>query len=435
MVKAATPQATQNRSTGLADALQNGLPAGSPASVTQSKARNLIFMPLVFILSLVVSMLLLELCFTVAGIGEEEYLKRDPVMGWVMVPGKTMTWRKEGYSILKINSAGMLDREYATAKSPDTLRIAVIGDSNIESLQVPPEINFCHVIQGKFGKEIAANGKKVEVMNFGISAYNVGQLYLRLKNLATKYNPDIVIVSEYVDSTRNLSPDGEGFFRARPNFSLNAKNELVCDYSKQDEWLATDEGKRMQATSWLREHSHIWGVVSIAAEQVQKWVDGFANGESKWGAEVTDKKTTFETSSGPASAFGVFIEPEKNSWPVLPSVLLPRKQAALKKWWPLHAALLKEMKNECDTINAEMVLLRLPQVNGYNNTAETKLLKDFATNSGVPFIDATDTFSQSASKHEPLFYGPHMTPRGHALLAKQVAADLTPLAKSRSTEH
>jgi hypothetical protein len=110
---------------------------------------------------------------------------------------------------------------------------------------------------------------------------------------------------------------------------------------------------------------------------------------------------------------------------------LPHKQAALRKWWPVHAALLKEIKHECDSVNAKMILLRLPQVNGYNNIAETGLLKDFATNSGVPFIDATDTFIQSASKKkkEPLFYGPHMTPRGHALLAKQVVTELSPMLK------
>lgn len=384
--------------------------------------------PLVFTTSLIVSVLLLELCFTLAGIGEEEYLKRDPVMGWVMVPGKKMTWRKEGFAQLQINSAGMLDREYPTVKSPDTLRIAVIGDSNIESLQAPRELNFCHLVEERLGNDFASSGKKVEVMNFGISAYNVGQLYLRLKNLATKYNPNIVIISEYVDSTRNLSPEGTGFFRARPNFSLKGKN-LICDYSKQEEWLETAEGRRMQSTSWLREHSHIWGVVSIAAEQVRKWLDGFGKGESRWGAEVTEKKTTFDATNGPASAFGVFIEPEKNKWPELPSVKLPHKQAALRKWWPVHAALLKEMKHECDSINAKMILLRLPQVNGYNNIAETGLLKSFATSSGVPFIDATDSFIQSASKHEPLFYGPHMTPRGHALLAKQVAAELAPMLK------
>jgi lysophospholipase L1-like esterase len=428
MVRAATPQASKGRHDSLPDELRASMPTGSPAPPAQTKMRSLMLAPLVFTASVIVSVLLLELCLTVAGIGEEEYLKRDPVMGWVMVPGKKMTWRKEGFAHLEINSAGMLDREYPTAKSPDTLRIAVIGDSNIESLQVPRELNFCHLVEDKLRNDFASSGKNVEVLNFGISAYNVGQLYLRLKNLATKYNPDIVIISEYVDSTRNLSPDGTGFFHARPNFSLKGKN-LVCDYSKQDEWQATDEGRRMQSTSWLRENSRIWGVVSIAAEQVQKWLDGFGKGESQWGTELTDKKTTFDATSGPPSAFGVFIEPEKNSWPELPSVNLPHKQAALRKWWPVHAALLKEMKHECDSINAKMILLRLPQVNGYNNIAETELLKDFATNSSVPFIDATDSFIQSASKHEPLFYGPHMSPRGHALLAKQVVTELPPMLK------
>jgi len=381
--------------------------------------------------SLVFSILTLEFCLAVAGVGEEEYLQRDPEIGWVMIPKKHITWRHEGYSTTQVNSAGMVEREFPLEKEKNTLRIAVIGDSYVEALQVPREQNFCRLIEKTFSKDAAASGKKIEVLNFGISAYNTAQLYMRLKNLARKYNPDIVIVAESVDATRYLSPDGGGFFRARPTFTLNDKNELVADYSRQEAWLQSPEGVRVRSTAWLREHSHIWGVVAKAAEQITMFVDELEKGDAKFGAPVTEKKTAFEKTDGPACINGVFITPEAVFSPELPSVNLPHKMAALRKWWPVHAELLRKMKKECDSAKARMVMLRLPQVNAYDNVAETKLLKEFAISNSLQFIDTTKTFSDFDDEKDPLFYDPHLCSNGHQLLAKQVCAEIAPVIEEK----
>lgn len=381
--------------------------------------------------SIVFSALMLEVCLAYAGLGEEEYLKRDPIMGWSMMPNKHITWRHEGYSVTNVNSAGMLDREFPLEKSKDTLRIAVVGDSYTEALQVAREENFCKLIEKSLSPEVNSKGKKLEVINFGISAYNIAQIYMRMKNLAIKYNPDIVIVTESVDSTRYLSPEGDGFFRARPNFTLDANNQLVCSYDRQNAWLQSPEGQRVSATVWLREHSRIWGVIAKAAEQVTIFMDGLKKGETKFGAIVTEKQTTFETSKGPACINGVFVEPESIYSPKLPSVMLPQKQAELRQWWPVHSKILSEAKKECSAIGADMVMLRLAQVNGYNNIPESELLKDFATKNGVTWIDATKAFLMYNDRKVPLFYDPHMSANGHKLLAKQLTEELKPVVRAR----
>lgn len=381
--------------------------------------------------SLLVSILLLEGCLAAAGVGEEEYLKRDAALGWVMMPNKHITWRHEGYSVTQVNSAGMLEREFPLEKSKDTLRIAVIGDSYTEALQVPREQNYCRVLESSLATDAKAKGKTIEVLNFGISAYNVAQIYMRLKDLAVKYNPDIVVLAESVDATRYLSPDGESFFRARPIFTLNDKNELVSDYTKQNKWLECPDGVRVRSTAWLREHSHIWGVVAKAAEQVAMFWQGLENGEKKFGEVVTKKKTSFDTAKGPACVNGIFIDPVSIYSPRLPSVDLPHKQEALTKWWPVHAELLRQMKNECSSIGAEFVILRLPQVNAYNNVRETNLLKEFATANGVQFIDTTQTFIDYDNKYAPLFYDPHLSANGHRLIAQQLAKELALVVEAK----
>lgn len=386
---------------------------------------------LVFLGSIIVSILMLEFCLAYAGLGEEEYLKRDPQIGWVMMPNKHITWRHEGYSVTQVNRAGMLDREFPLEKNEDTIRVAVVGDSYTEALQVPREQNFCKLIEQSLAAEANARGKKIEVLNFGISAYNIAQIYMRTKSLAVKYNPDIVIVTESVDATRGLSPEGGGFFRARPNFTLDADNQLLCNYDRQNAWLQSPEGLRVSATAWFREHSRIWGVIAKAAEQVTIFIDGMKKGETKFGATVTEKKTTFEAAKGPACVNGVFIEPEAVYSPKLPSVMLPQKQAELRQWWPVHKQILIEMKKECSAVGADMVLVRLPQVNGYDNIPESELLKNFATKNGVTWIDATKPFLMYNDKKVPLFYDPHLSANGHKLLAKQLTEELKPVVRAR----
>ncbi|HIA50621.1 MAG TPA: SGNH/GDSL hydrolase family protein [Candidatus Melainabacteria bacterium] len=427
MIKTPTPP---NAKTEHADALQVG---GATGTNSRTKNKQIVILA-VAVSSLIISILMLEFCLAVAGVGEEEYLKRDPEIGWVMMPKKHITWRHEGYSIAQVNSAGMLDREFPLEKSKDTLRIAVVGDSYVEALQVSREQNFCKLLEDSLGKNAVARGKNVEVLNFGISAYNIAQIYLRLKNLAVKYHPDIVIVTESVDATRYLSPEGGGFFRARPNFTLGQDKELICNYDKQNAWLQSPEGLRVRSTAWLRENSHIWGVAAKAAEQATMYMDEIKRGHAKFGATVTDKKTTFETAKGPACVNGVFIQPEATSSPRMPSVFLPRYQEALVKWWPVHRKLLFEMKEECKAIGAEMVLVRLPQVNAYDNVTETKLLKRFATRNGVSFIDATKTFQLYKDKTAPLFYDPHMSEHGHRLIANQLNEELAPVIRKKLDE-
>jgi lysophospholipase L1-like esterase len=424
MVKTTTPP--------ISNAVHESVPVVSREPKTnKSKTNTPASVAAVLVGSIVISILMLEFCLAYAGLGEEEYLKRDPEIGWVMMPNKHITWRHEGYSVTRVNSAGMLDREFPIEKSKDTIRIAVVGDSYTEALQVPREQNFCKVIERSLAADASVEGKKIEVLNFGISAYNIAQIYMRMKNLAVKYSPDIVVVTESVDSTRGLSPEGGGFFRARPNFTLDANNRLLCNYDRQNAWLQSPEGLRVSATGWLREHSRIWGVIAKAVEQVTIFMDGIKHGETKFGAAVTEKKTTFEAARGPACVNGVFIEPEAVYSPKLPSVMLPQKQAELRKWWPVHNQILNEMKKECSAVGADMVLVRLPQVNGYDNIPESELLKTFATKNGVTWIDATKAFLMYNDRKVPLFYDPHMSANGHKVLAKQLTEELKPVIRAR----
>ena len=66
----------------------------------------------------------------------------DVHCGTRLQPGFQAWFTKEGRTYVRINSAGFRDVERSESKPPDTVRIAVLGDSYAEALQVPLEQTF-----------------------------------------------------------------------------------------------------------------------------------------------------------------------------------------------------------------------------------------------------------------------------------------------------
>lgn len=65
-----------------------------------------------FTLMTIAVVLVLEGLFGWAGVGEQECLRIDDYLGFSLFPNKDVTWRREGFSRVRFNSAGMQDREY-----------------------------------------------------------------------------------------------------------------------------------------------------------------------------------------------------------------------------------------------------------------------------------------------------------------------------------
>lgn len=78
----------------------------------------------------------------------------DEARGYALRPGMEGWFRKEGESYVRINSDGLRDRQHTKAKPENTLRIAVLGDSYAEALQVPMEQAFWAVMEGGAGMRI-----------------------------------------------------------------------------------------------------------------------------------------------------------------------------------------------------------------------------------------------------------------------------------------
>jgi hypothetical protein len=156
----------------------------------------------------------------------------DQNLGWKLKPGVSGEWNGEGASFLQVNSEGLRDREHAKTKNPNTLRVAVLGDSFTEAVHVPIEQTFWSKLERKLGNCEAVKGrKKVEVINFGVQGYGTAQELIMLRKKVWEYSPDIVVLAFFIgNDVINNSPKLE-YDHYRPFFVYDASGKLVPDMS------------------------------------------------------------------------------------------------------------------------------------------------------------------------------------------------------------
>ncbi len=129
------------------------------------------------------------------GVAYPPFYREAAIVGNTHMPGAAGWWTEEGETFVRINSDGLRDREHTFAKPPGTLRIAVLGDSYAEAFQVPLEQTFWATLERELSECAGLEGRKVEVINFGVSGYGTAQELLALRHKAWRYDPDLVLLA------------------------------------------------------------------------------------------------------------------------------------------------------------------------------------------------------------------------------------------------
>ena len=174
-----------------------------------------------------------ELALFAGGISYPRTSQRDDDRGYARRPGIEWHQREEGEAQIRINSAGFRDREWQIEKPANTVRIAMLGDSYTEALQVARKDRVTEVLESILKQSPEFAGKNVEVLNFGVSGYGTAQEFLTLKHRVFQYSPDIVVVgfltgNDIRNNSRVLESDS-----GRPYFVLR-NGKLTLDPSFLD---------------------------------------------------------------------------------------------------------------------------------------------------------------------------------------------------------
>lgn len=146
----------------------------------------------------------------------------DDKIGIIHIPNKTgYFYRDEFKTKIKINSFGFIDKRWSIKKPADTYRIAILGDSVTEGMQVEAKDRFSDLLNGKLNQNSGAINKKIEVMNFGISSLGTSQEFLVYQDYVKQFKPDLVIDVFYSgNDVRNNSYNLETSRRDVANYGL-----------------------------------------------------------------------------------------------------------------------------------------------------------------------------------------------------------------------
>ncbi|MSO96188.1 MAG: SGNH/GDSL hydrolase family protein [Thermoleophilia bacterium] len=169
-----------------------------------------------------VALLVIEIVFHVAGVSFPVFYAPDRDRGVALVPGTEGWYRRDGAQYVRINSAGFRDREREKIKPQGTYRIAVLGDSGTEAMQVALDDTFEARTERALGGCGGLAGRRVEVLNFGVSSYGTAQELATLRTRVWEYDPDLVILAfftenDVVDNYRKWDPISE----PRPYFAFD----------------------------------------------------------------------------------------------------------------------------------------------------------------------------------------------------------------------
>lgn len=349
----------------------------------------------------------------------------DQDRGWTLRPGVSGVVSVETRQFVRISSRGFRDEERSYDKPSNTFRIAVLGNSWTEALQVPLEKTYTSVLQQKLNEGRCFAGKRVEVLNFGVAGYSTAQELLLLQQEVWKYRPDLVLLAFYParDIANNVRELNNALDPERSPYFIYRGGQLVLDDSfrslpaLQSRQIAIqnlgyqldDHIRVLQAVHALQRFGKIRIAMAAAKERAEK--SGVDNLE-----------------------YAIYAPPS-----------LPSMQSA----WKVTEGLLLAMREETAVHGAEFRIVTLatrPQVMpdpekraelmqklGVPDFAYAdQRIKQLGEISGIPVINLAPPLSTHAETHHVYLNGfnssnlgaGHWNETGHRLAAEAIAAAL-----------
>jgi hypothetical protein len=289
-----------------------------------------------------VGLLVVEISLRLVGFehGYPELYMSDPVLGARLRPHAAGWWTSEGRQYIRISSQGLRDREHSRDKAAATLRVAVLGDSYAEALQVALEDTFWSVMADQLERCPDLGYQSVEALNFGVSGYGTGQELLTLRHRVWELSPDIVLLTVVTGNDLRNNSSELATDKLRPFFELSQPDRALTldssflDSPEMQQRLEFERRPANRARRFLRAHLRTYQLLS----------------RLKAGRQVPAE------APGPASpAPGSLQEPGLDDWVYLP----PEQQPAWHHAWQLTTRLVEEIHRETVAHGATLVLVTL----------------------------------------------------------------------------
>ncbi len=387
----------------------------------------------------------------IIGYSNPIFFETDAERGYALIPNVEGWFWPENKNYVRINSDGFRDREHTKAKPADTVRIAVLGDSFAEARHVSADSTFWAVMEKRLQGCRAFGGKKVEVLNFGVSGYETVEELLTLRQSVWEYSPDIVLltVTTYNDITDNYRP----FKRADelPYFTFE-DGRLTCDYSFRDSakyrW---HDSRTFKAWVISHNHSRVVQLLHHAQFAIRTRLTAWKEERRLHRVQLEHKGIPPDpgqmTNASLSDSIGIqnliYREPDDNDW---------------REAWHVTEAMIGQMNDEVTQHGAKfMVATVTADIQVYPDPAVRKALMDrlgvtdlfypdrrlqsMAERDGIAFVDLAVPMQIYADQNKVFLHGfgkeignGHWNDNGHKLAGDLISDKLCEITASGQSE-
>ena len=127
----------------------------------------------------------------------------------------------------KISSQALRDREFPLPKPEDVFRIAVVGDSITYGLYCMQSDPYSKQLERLLNLYASPGQPRFEVLNLGVSGYNITQVVERLRVRGLPFEPDLVIYGYVVNDPQTFSLELAALETMRDQAERSLRRDVV----------------------------------------------------------------------------------------------------------------------------------------------------------------------------------------------------------------
>lgn len=184
----------------------------------------------------------------------------DPIFQQSAFPGVSYEFRPGargrvfGNTWTEVNAEGLRGPELAREKPLRTYRIGVFGDSVTFGQGVQDEETYARVLERRLRTVAHPRGARVEVLNFGVPAYNVTNIVSSFTEKGARLGLDVAVLAPIVEDFgfhRDHKADAYGYpvhagTPIQPGVLKNLLRRLRVAYLLRDTWFSTHGSAEVQ---------------------------------------------------------------------------------------------------------------------------------------------------------------------------------------------
>ncbi len=332
-----------------------------------------------------------------------------PIMERDYCPGVTGAIKYN--TVLNINNDGMIDREYPVERVPDTIRVAILGDSFTAGEEMAMGKRFHEIWEDRLPEKL---GKPLEILNFGVRGYGTWEQLQMFHLKAAKYKPDWVVVNFFwgndIDDNINQLEAGapNPLEKEYPVDSLWSR--LLITRKNFNKWLWNN----LALYQWIRTKYNLLEVnikiwLRTGRQEQQKRIE-----EANKLAAKKQETPVATNPIPPATKPTTPATPESHQAPTetkVPANTVPATEAKLdvdqptnfddlffwdSKGWDLTRKLMLQLKSEVEANGGRLAVIHFPEYNQVHDYPKVpnQEWNEFLKTNNIPFFDTFPLYSK-----------------------------------------